>query len=566
MTAPTHVAFGNILFFALANALGIPLNATTVSMVSFGSLISDIDTPTSAFGRTIFPLARWVEGRWGHRTITHSLLGILGFGILFLPLLFFHSVLYKAFLIGVFSHPIIDMVNTTGVAFFWPSERRVVFPYVEKEPTKLRIMVGSFHEMVLLGVLVAFVAAFYPVGQFGFRRVLHYMLGNPHGAVEDYRRLAGSHKVFAEIKAIDLVTQQHFEGTYEVLGALGQTTLIFKKGNELYTLGLRDDCNYYPKKVRVRQAEKINVITQEVDMSSRMLGDIRYFMDPTKEQYLYGALKVEGNPNLTYKFRCYNTIFKYYDFIMFNIATWEDIKETKLEGVYVTNGKLTIKTLLKEGEKYEGKDMVRASIDKEGYQKPINISFYIQTIEDLFVKEGDEIKIGQVLALDRREEEKINKKSSVLAKFVEEKINTESFINTTLNEIALEIKKEEENLKKIKKEEEDHEKLYEAGVIAKNELQRLREKREEIERKIERLKIQYEKEHRKGQFRLFELGRQMQSLREEIEEHREKMKVVSKMDGIITALHLSDDGDCIKVQLEILARILPRGGKDGRRI
>ena len=39
-----------------------------------GSQFPDIDTTTSTIGKIFFPISSWIEDRYPHRTITHSLI------------------------------------------------------------------------------------------------------------------------------------------------------------------------------------------------------------------------------------------------------------------------------------------------------------------------------------------------------------------------------------------------------------------------------------------------------------------------------------------------------------
>jgi hypothetical protein len=55
-----------------------------------GSLLPDIDTPKSSLGRLLPFLSIPIERRWGHRTLTHSLLLVAGLGLVCLPLYFLH--------------------------------------------------------------------------------------------------------------------------------------------------------------------------------------------------------------------------------------------------------------------------------------------------------------------------------------------------------------------------------------------------------------------------------------------------------------------------------------------
>jgi inner membrane protein len=76
MGGPNHVA-GGVVF------TGIYLSMFDVNIYSqphflfftaFFSLLPDIDHTKSLIGKPFFPLARYLDRKSGHRTITHSLL------------------------------------------------------------------------------------------------------------------------------------------------------------------------------------------------------------------------------------------------------------------------------------------------------------------------------------------------------------------------------------------------------------------------------------------------------------------------------------------------------------
>ena len=70
MLAITHCAIalsGTSLILGTANPLALGLAV-------LGSQIPDIDTTTSTIGKIFFPISSWIEDRFPHRSITHSLL------------------------------------------------------------------------------------------------------------------------------------------------------------------------------------------------------------------------------------------------------------------------------------------------------------------------------------------------------------------------------------------------------------------------------------------------------------------------------------------------------------
>ncbi len=117
MLTPSHVSFGilfNSWFFSLFNKslwFDIPLIAITI----FSSILADVDKKTSIPGRLFLPLSNFLEIRYGHRTITHSFLGMLIFSIVILPLYFMNPDFFYFGVVAYFSHLFLDMLTKSGV-------------------------------------------------------------------------------------------------------------------------------------------------------------------------------------------------------------------------------------------------------------------------------------------------------------------------------------------------------------------------------------------------------------------------------------------------------------------
>ena len=164
MTARTHD-------LAAITALGltvlvIPVHSMTLSTAlvgilanQIGGIIPDIDQPTAPFWRNL-PIGK-VFGKiidkllGGHRYISHSLLGLVVFGVLAnLLLRFLHPIMphvniqlvWYAFLIGVVSHLIMDMLTKEGVPLLLPIPFKFGIPPLKA----FRITTGKHVELFLV--------------------------------------------------------------------------------------------------------------------------------------------------------------------------------------------------------------------------------------------------------------------------------------------------------------------------------------------------------------------------------------------------------------------------------
>lgn len=145
MTAATHYAFS----YLVCSAAGIP--APTAAAASVLSLLPDIDHPQSLIGR-LFPfISKNILKKYGHRTVTHSLLSILAIMIVVSPALFFSVPVYAALSLAFASHIFIDLFNRSGVKLLAPFSQK---EYISFRTPELRIMVSSWQEYLALFLIV----------------------------------------------------------------------------------------------------------------------------------------------------------------------------------------------------------------------------------------------------------------------------------------------------------------------------------------------------------------------------------------------------------------------------
>ena len=165
MTLPTHLAFASVLYLGGATLFGYKPDWIGWLLAAVASLGPDVDLPTSKVGRLFFWLSVPLERRFGHRTLTHSLVMLSALAVATYPLAWIQPLYWGCVVGGVWSHLWIDMLNVRGVDLFWPSPARLVTP----GNRNWRLEVGSKAEMVLLSGLLVAAAALVPLSQIGFR-------------------------------------------------------------------------------------------------------------------------------------------------------------------------------------------------------------------------------------------------------------------------------------------------------------------------------------------------------------------------------------------------------------
>jgi len=86
LTLGTHVAFASVLYLGGATLFGYRPDWIGWLIAAVASLLPDIDLPPARIGRLFWFVSVPLERRFGHRTITHSAIGIAAVALLAAPL------------------------------------------------------------------------------------------------------------------------------------------------------------------------------------------------------------------------------------------------------------------------------------------------------------------------------------------------------------------------------------------------------------------------------------------------------------------------------------------------
>lgn len=162
---------------AAITALGIAIAVEPQQTITLGTAIAavianqlggiapDIDQPTAPFWRNL-PIGGFA-GRvidkmlGGHRFITHSILGLVLFGFLTRLLLttlgpvmphIDTTLVWWAFMIGMFSHLVMDSFTKEGVPWLLPIPVKFGFPPLKR----LRVTTGKIGEAIFFGAILLF--------------------------------------------------------------------------------------------------------------------------------------------------------------------------------------------------------------------------------------------------------------------------------------------------------------------------------------------------------------------------------------------------------------------------
>ncbi len=277
MMAITHGALGVLTYAGIVAIAGGKPEAAALGAAALGSLLPDVDTPNSRIGWVAWPLAHWIERRFGHRTVTHSLVGVAICALIFAPALFFPlwRPLFSALLVGYAMHLVGDGATKSGVPLAWPRREKFVFP----GNREFRLRTGSGAEWVVLGVLLLIgVIVVLPLTRFGPRRLLHMARGDLTGAVRDVQDNVGVAQTQVDVEGYNVLTRKMVTGRFDVLGTRGDKGLIIRspQGGAHYLLAESgDDANRIePRKVWVSVGKRLQTKSVTIRAANVSLGRV----------------------------------------------------------------------------------------------------------------------------------------------------------------------------------------------------------------------------------------------------------------------------------------------------
>jgi inner membrane protein len=346
-----------------------------IAITAFGALLPDIDTPSSSIGRPFFPLAGWVNRKVGHRTASHSVLGVLGLASCVLgsvwlfswlsgldfwaqsfeqvrtevsleprrpgtwdlrPSTWFH---YSWLLIlGYASHILVDTFNKTGVELFWPARVRSVFFLNER----YRINSGGSGDYWFMTVCLILSLGMYPLARDGFTLSVHRFFGDIYSVVMDYRAYGDKHRIWLNLEGVEAISNQKITGRFEILATTDNAAVLIERKGLKQVVSRTPPLQIYPEKVSIEIGETIQITTQEIDMMGRTLGEIPRFQSPHRV-LLYGHLTPARFANLSIHQDQFNPLSRSLDKIKLEHAEYKDILAQDLQNVLIREGKLVAK-------------------------------------------------------------------------------------------------------------------------------------------------------------------------------------------------------------------------------
>ena len=278
MTAPNHIVGGFTFTGVFASIAGINIlqDYRLLPILFFATLLPDIDHTKSLIGKLFFPIAKAINRRYGHRTITHSIftwIVLTGLISTFQGAYFPSIKAAQVFGLAYGSHLLFDMMTVQGVPLFYPFKKN---PCVIPGNPHLRMRTSNIRQETLALCVFMMCAIFMkPLFANGFWTSYNRLFGTLAHLVSEYNKSEN-------LMIVDFTTQRGSEiiersGLCVRADEFGLTIITKKKKFETYYIEgqlLRD---FYPTMTKMKyQFVKEEFTEISLDSLRRLFANGKY--------------------------------------------------------------------------------------------------------------------------------------------------------------------------------------------------------------------------------------------------------------------------------------------------
>ena len=337
MMAITHMAI------ALSGASIITGNVDPKVMLlaSIGSQIPDLDTTKSWVGLAFYPLAKFLEERFPHRSITHSFFTTLAIALLTTPVLFLYNwQLWAALPIGHLLSCFSDCATKLGCQFFYPLNQD---NWVLGLNPRNRLETGKPGEYgVLASAICIFVISFYVItGGGGIKAWATKQLFQNNRTAVQVLRQEDQKAIAIEVTGTNRVDNSLINQRYWAIAASNNNLIARDETGKILQIG--NSGQVIPKKVKVLP-DRLDITFRRQRIEEAEGEEWINSLPPNA--YITGSLAIEDAEELALPIPAPGTmvkITKSLDGVSLDHTTPSELKP--IEEFFILSGQVLIKQL-----------------------------------------------------------------------------------------------------------------------------------------------------------------------------------------------------------------------------
>jgi len=269
-----------------------------LAVAAVASQLPDADSTKSYSGLVLYPIAKYLESKFAHRSITHSFMASGIICAIASPLIIWFSwQMWAAVSIGYFFGWFSDTFTTSGVAAFYPSPARLVIP---RNP-KARLRTGSNGEYWVLGMAIALlVISCQFVSNGGLSELFERsFFRGADTAADIFKKYGSNQQVFVKVTGVNAATSEKIDGKeYKVISS-GENSVVAKgdDGN-LYQIGKGENSQIRPSSVETRLGDKLVIQAIEVEPKDMFVSE--WLVSVPSNAFLSGSLQIDNVESLSF--------------------------------------------------------------------------------------------------------------------------------------------------------------------------------------------------------------------------------------------------------------------------
>ena len=254
------MTLSHIFISSLATAAIIgSSDPVTIGIGGIAGLLPDVDITKSPAGRVLFPVSKYLEKHFPHRSFTHSILASIVLAALC------YGLGYAGWLSNDHAHAVVigytfgylaDLITKSGIQMLYPASLRCVVP----GNRNLRLSTGSNVEYALLVIVLTLLILVLNINtRGGMTSSLNELLGTPRGVAELMNKKGGS-QIIAMVEGVRTFDRSRVQNRFAVLDQKDQGTFIVHpvdRPNELYQVSNKlDGSQIYAERITVQKDRK----------------------------------------------------------------------------------------------------------------------------------------------------------------------------------------------------------------------------------------------------------------------------------------------------------------------
>jgi inner membrane protein len=275
-----------------------------IGIGGIAGLLPDVDGAKSPAGRILFPVSKYLEKHFPHRSFTHSILASIALSAIC------YGFSYAGWLSIAHSHAIIigytagylaDLVTKSGIQMLYPASLRCVVP----GNRNLRLSTGSNAEYAILTIVLGILILVLNINtRGGMTSTLNEMLGTPRGVAELMNK-KGNSQIIVMVEGARTFDRSRVHDRFAVLDQKDRNTFIvhpLDRPQDLYQVSNKPDgSQIYAERITAHEGQKIKIQSQFIRFNDEEIAPKLLSISQTAgaQIYLSGAIEIEDGADLT---------------------------------------------------------------------------------------------------------------------------------------------------------------------------------------------------------------------------------------------------------------------------